>query len=280
MLSPPQSADSNSLDGSGQRAHDGLVERAFAATVGWGLFALLCLVWGVLFIPLTLLLQFFWPGARDAFGAFTHRCIGIYIRSLPFMRVVVENRGRRFDGPCILVLNHQSFLDPIVMLGLERRLSGPARGYLFRTPALGSILKLIGFFEAETGAPAPMARMRQCVEEVVARGGSALFFPEGSRSADGGIGSFGRGAFRVAVDYGLPVQPVVIEGLDRVLPPGSLLVKRSGRYPVRVSYLEPVEAPSGSGSRRDVVRALAEDVRASMAGELARLRAERGSIPN
>jgi hypothetical protein len=78
------------------------------------------------------------------------------------------------------------------------------------------------------------------------------------------------------VDHDLPIQPVVIEGLDRVLPAGHVIAQTSGRYTVRVRYLAPIEPPFGSGLRRDVVRSLTDRVRGVLVDELARLRAERG----
>jgi 1-acyl-sn-glycerol-3-phosphate acyltransferase len=91
----------------------------------------------------------------------------------------------------------------------------------------------------------------------------------------GEIGPFHRGAFRAAVDNDLPIQMVVIEGLDTVLPPGHAITPVLGRYPARIRYLEPLHPPYGSGHRRDVVRSLAEQVRNTLVDELARMRAER-----
>jgi 1-acyl-sn-glycerol-3-phosphate acyltransferase len=82
----------------------------------------------------------------------------------------------------------------------------------------------------------------------------------------------------MAVEYKLPVQPVVIEGLDRVFPPGSLIVQTRGRYLARVSYLDPIKPPYGEGLQRRVVRELAQRVRISIVEELNRLRRERESL--
>jgi 1-acyl-sn-glycerol-3-phosphate acyltransferase len=106
-----------------------------------------------------------------------------------------------------------------------------------------------------------------------------LFYPEGTRSVDGEIGEFRRGAFRAAFDHELPIQPVVIEGIEQVLPPGVWLPRSPARYPVKVCYLEPLLPPFGSGERRRVVRDTAERVRRSMVEELANLRARRNSEP-
>jgi hypothetical protein len=70
---------------------------------------------------------------------------------------------------------------------------------------------------------------------------------------------------------------VVSDGLQRVFPPGSLIVQTLGRYPVKVRYLDPIQPPYGEGSQRRVVRELAQRVRLSMVEELKRLRSERES---
>ena len=240
-------------------------------------FVLGSLLWGVLIIPLTIVLSRFWPKARDLFTDCTQAALGIFIRLLPFMKLSVDRSRRLCDGSRVLVVNHQSWLDPIVMLSLEHRLSGPARGYLFRTPIIRSVLKLGRFYLSDGGQPAPLDRMRQGAEEALDHRGTLLFYPEGTRTKTGAIGDFHLGAFRMAVEYKLPIQPVVIDGLDQVFPPGSVIVQTQGKYLVRVRYLDPVEPPYGEGPQRRVVRELAQQVRLSMIDELARLRTERGA---
>ena len=68
---------------------------------------------------------------------------------------------------------------------------------------------------------------------------------------------------------------LLLEGLDRLLPPGQLLIREPRQVSVRVRYLKPIEPPYGDGVRRDVVRALAGRVRTLLVDELERLRSER-----
>jgi 1-acyl-sn-glycerol-3-phosphate acyltransferase len=249
--------------------------RVAATLLGWFVFVAACLVWGVLTIPATLLLSGPWPGIRERFNDLTHAILRLYIRTLLFLRLRVDGEDRRLRGPRILVANHQSWLDPIVMISLQPGLSGPARRYMFRVPVVRSIIGIAGFFPSDTGEISSLDPMHHCTHTARERGGGLLFFPEGTRSRTGEIGPFHRGAFRAAVDHDLPIQPVVIDGLDRVLPPGHLIAQAPGRYPVRVRYLAPIEPPFEGGARRDVVRALADRVRSALVEELARLRAER-----
>jgi 1-acyl-sn-glycerol-3-phosphate acyltransferase len=249
--------------------------RGFGAVVGWGLFGGGCVLWAVTVVPVALLVSWLRPAAHERFVDLTCAALRLYIRVIPFMRVVVVGRERRSPSPRVVVANHQSFLDPIVMLSLEPGLSGPARRYLYRAPALGAILRLARFYEGEVGDPASLARMRAGGRDARDRGRSLLFFPEGTRSKDGEIGRFHRGAFRLAVEIGLPIQPVVIEGLDRVLPPHTLVPLKPWRYPVQVSYLPPVEPAAVGGPPRKASRVLAEEIRSAMNEEIARLRVTR-----
>jgi 1-acyl-sn-glycerol-3-phosphate acyltransferase len=257
----------------------GLLIRILITLWCYFIFIMGCIVWGGLGIPLTLLLSQFWPSLRERFNDGTQRILGAYIRRLPFIELEID-RSRRStsDRSIVLVMNHQSFLDPIVMLSLEPRLSGPVRGYMFRVPIVRSVLKLGRFFLSDSGEPAPLERMRAGVQEALDRRGTLLFYPEGSRTRTGEIEAFHHGAFRMAVEYRLPIQPVVTDGLHRVLPPGSLILQTLGRHPVQVRYLDPIEPPYGEGLQRRVVRDLSQRVRLSMVEELKTLRRERGAV--
>jgi 1-acyl-sn-glycerol-3-phosphate acyltransferase len=251
------------------------IRRIGGTLLGWLGWLGLTLVWGLLVIPLTLLLKPLWPGARVRFASLTQRALRAYVERLPFARLSVEGEEKRLRGPRILVVNHQSRLDSPVLLSIEPRIFGPVRGYMLRVPIVGAAIRLLGFFDADASLAETLDAMHRAAEQVRAQGGGLLFYPEGTRSKTGEIGPFRRGAFRLAVDHELPIQPVVIEGLDVVFPPGYVISPVHGRPRVRIRYLEPVHPPYGSGPRRDVVRALAEWVRSGMVDELARLRAER-----
>jgi 1-acyl-sn-glycerol-3-phosphate acyltransferase len=251
------------------------LSRIGGTVVGWLWFGGLVLVWGALVIPATLLLAPVWPGVRDRFARLTTRTLGRFVRGLPFLRFRVEGSAERLLGPRIFVVNHQSRLDSPLMIAIEPRLAGPVRGYMLRVPVVGTVIRLLGFFDADAGEVESFEAMNRAAQRARARGEVLLFYPEGTRSKDGEIGPFRRGAFRAAVDHHLPIQPVVIEGIEAVFPPGHAIAQSGASHVVRVRFLEPLHPPYGEGPRRDVVRALAERVRQTMVEELARLRSER-----
>jgi len=108
-----------------------LVIRALVTSWCYFFFVSGALLWGVLGIPLALVLSRFWPGVRDRFHDGTQLLLTTFIRLVPFVKLDVDGNRELSDRSRVLVVNHQSFLDPVVMLSIEPRLSGPARGYMF-----------------------------------------------------------------------------------------------------------------------------------------------------
>jgi 1-acyl-sn-glycerol-3-phosphate acyltransferase len=251
--------------------------RYFATFQGWLWFASITLFFGVVWIPLALVLAPVWSGAGEWFADRTHRALALYGRTCLYMKIGVEGEELRATGTRILVANHQSWLDPLVLMGLEPRLAGPVRRYMLSVPIFGTVARLAGFFQSDVGELPSLDEVARCVATARARGGSLLFFPEGTRSKDGALGPFHRGAFRTAFDHGLAIQPIAIDGLDRVLPRQGPIVQTYGRALVRVRYLAPIEPPFEVPGvpRRDVVRALAARAREAIAEELEQMRKSR-----
>lgn len=249
--------------------------RALSTVWCWSIFALGAIVWTIVVFPPVALIARFRPGIRARVTDAMQAAVRVYVRLLPFIRVEIDDAERSSVATKVLVVNHQSFLDPLILLAAERRIRGPARGYLLRTPFLRTYLEFAGFYVSDRGRPAPLDDMRRAAEEAISCGGSLLFYPEGTRSKTGEVDRFGGGAFRVADDFGLVVQPVVVEGLDRAYPSGSLLVRTRWRFAVQVRYLPPIAPPFGTGPQRAVVRSLADRVRGQMVAELQTMRSER-----
>lgn len=139
--------------------------------------------------------------------------------------------------PCVVVLNHQSFLD-IYMLAAQKSpnmvqivRAWPFRQLFFFAP----FMYLAQYVDAES-APREDFVERCC--ELLRQGANILCFPEGTRSRSGELQEFYSGAFRVAVAAGVPVLPMVLHNTGEVCPPGSLAVRPRE---IRISLLEPIE---------------------------------------
>jgi len=125
----------------------------------------------------------------------------------------------------VVVSNHLSMFDiPLLFYGLPLHGRFLSKKEVFKIPLVGRAMRTIGIIEIDRASG---QSSRQAIIEGVKiaaeRGYSLIVFPEGTRSRDGNLLPFKKGAFRIAIDSGLPILPVVIEGTDRVSKPGSKL---------------------------------------------------------
>jgi 1-acyl-sn-glycerol-3-phosphate acyltransferase len=138
--------------------------------------------------------------------------------------------------PCVFIANHQSIVDVWVMLTVvPPNTRFVAKRELFRIPLFGWALAATGCIAIDRANRAMAIRSLRLAGERIRAGRSVVLFPEGSRSRDGRLAPFKKGAFHLALQAGVPLVPVAITGSFKVLPPGSLRVM-SG--PVEV-YIEP-----------------------------------------
>jgi len=123
-------------------------------------------------------------------------------------------------GGVLIVSNHQSYLDPILLsLGVERSASFMARRTLFRNPVFGRLISAVNAFPVTRGG-LDIAAMREAVRRL--RNGDCLVvFPEGTRTPDGKIAPLRWGILAIVERANAPIVPAVIEGAFEVWPRGS-----------------------------------------------------------
>lgn len=168
------------------------------------------------------------------------------------------------DQPYLFAQNHTNLLDHVALYPATPHFKqGLELEKHFRIPVYGWFMKARGTIPVRGGrdgqTPAIMERMRS----EVARGHSILAFPEGHRTLDGRVGPFRKGVFFIARDLGLPIAPVSVTGMYRVLRKGSWLIRPG--YDVTVY----VDAPIPTAGLTDAeIPALAERVREVIAGRV------------
>ena len=176
----------------------------------------------------------------------------------PFLGVGSVGHGRIEPGRGgLLLANHQSFLDPIVLgLPLDRSVTFVARDSLFRVPLFGRYLRAMKTLPISRDAPAT-AVMRAALG-AMGCGELVGLFPEGTRTRDGSLGELKPGFVTLARRGGVPVYPVGIAGTFEALPRSRRLpVPSPGR--VRVVFGEPlspgqVRAADGTAAVVELVR--------------------------
>lgn len=189
---------------------------------------------------------------------------------MPAWPVTIEGREKiKEDKTRIFVSNHQSQLDILVLFRLYVHYKWVSKSEIFRLPLIGWNMVLNRYIKLRRGDRKSIAAMMADATKKLKEGSSIFMFPEGSRSPDGSLKPFKAGAFILAKELGLPIQPVVIEGTRFALPKYS--IDYHGRHPIRVRVLD--EIPYGSFADMSVEQ-IADEVWHRLNRELARLKQE------
>ncbi len=151
---------------------------------------------------------------------------------------VTGSENLNVDEPAIYVSNHQSNFDiPLLYAGLPMQFRWMAKQELFRIPLFGTAMKYSGYIPIdrssrtrEIGSPAAAAKR-------IRHGISVIIFPEGTRSADGTLQPFKKGALLLAAKAGVPIVPMAIHGSHQVQPKGSLRINPT---PVQLTIMPPI----------------------------------------
>jgi 1-acyl-sn-glycerol-3-phosphate acyltransferase len=142
--------------------------------------------------------------------------------------VWVRTRGREHlnqSQSYIIVANHQSQYDIVVLygwLGIDFR--WVMKKELRKVPGLGIACEKIGHIFIDRSNTKKALESLEAAKQTIVRGVSVIFFPEGTRSKTGRLGTFKLGAFKMAKDLGLPILPVTISGTRELLKTKSLLI--------------------------------------------------------
>jgi 1-acyl-sn-glycerol-3-phosphate acyltransferase len=152
------------------------------------------------------------------------RAVARLFLRLAGMRLAVKGLDLLPDARCVLVANHASYLDGVVLTAaLPPRFGFVIKREMAEVPLAGLLLQRIGAefverFDRNKGA----ADTRRVLRKAAA-GQSLVFFPEGTFSREPGLLKFHTGAFLTAARTGCPVVPAAVQGTRQALPPGQLL---------------------------------------------------------
>lgn len=223
----------------------------------WCFFAASCVVLFLVALAIFVATLPFDPNGR-AVHLFSCFWAQVYFYVNPFWRMRVEGRDRiPWRGAAVLVANHQSLGDILVLYGLYRPFKWVSKRSVFRVPFMGWNMRLNRYVEVIRGDRASVTRMMAACERWIDRGVPVLFFPEGTRSPDGEVQAFKDGAFTLAAAKGCPVIPIVVTGTAAALPKRGIVLR--GRVDSTVRVLDPVDPHRFGGDAaalRDHVRGL------------------------
>ena len=202
----------------------------------------------------------------DRSGRFGHKCARAWsylILKTTGVRIDVRGLDRLPRGTSyVFASNHQSIYDiPVLFWTLAFELRILAKASLGAFPFLGWHLARTGHVLVDRKNPG--ADLFRQVRRLMASGYSLFVFPEGTRSLDGSLARFRAGTFMMAIEAGLPVVPVAIDGTRHVMPKGRLMTCPGH---VTVTVLDPIPT---AGRTPDEARVFARQVQDAVAGALA-----------
>ncbi|PID73607.1 MAG: 1-acyl-sn-glycerol-3-phosphate acyltransferase [Desulfobacterales bacterium] len=180
--------------------------------------------------------------ARDRAAAFQSLNHWFYRGFFALIRLITP--GIRFDIPeevrrirgSVIVCNHLSFLDPILLISLFSRHSTIVKAGLFRLPVFHHVVQTAGYLPSGTtgGLEPVMIRQMERLADLFAAGGNFFVFPEGTRSRDGRLNPFHKGAFKIARRAGRPLDILVIRNTGKFYPPGGCVFRTCRDITIRL----------------------------------------------
>ena len=141
---------------------------------------------------------------------------------IPRLKWRIDAKVRAIRG-AVIVCNHISYLDSILLISLYERHTTIVKNRLFKIPIFKTMLKLSGYLPASGGRGfsdlmiTQMDKLKACL----AAGGNLIVFPEGTRRRNGVGGDIHPGAFKIARLTNAPLKVVTIENSDRLFTPGK-----------------------------------------------------------
>jgi 1-acyl-sn-glycerol-3-phosphate acyltransferase len=193
----------------------------------------------------------YWAGIKGVM--FFVRAVGVKVR--------VEGLERIPEGVCLFVANHTSAADaPAVVGAIPRRIAVLLKESLFKWPIVGQAFRSAHFIPVNRSARDSAIASVEKATEAMKAGQSFLIYPEGTRSPDGRLQEFKKGAVVMAIKAGVPIVPMICSGAHRVMEKRSLVIHPGE---IVVEFLPPVDASKYSLEERDALNDVVHDAMAA-----------------
>ncbi len=212
--------------------------RMLGSLLFWGFM----LVSSILLFPISLLLWLVtvaFDDRRWVLHRFTSIWASLYTWLNPAWRVRIVGRERLYKGgPTVMVANHRSLVDILVLFRLQTHFRWVSKLENFRVPFVGWNMTLCDYIPLRRGDGTSIKAMMRHCDRAIRDGSSILMFPEGTRSSTDRMRSWKPGAFQIAERNGVPIQPIVLRGTAEALPKRGFILQ--GRHAISIEILDPI----------------------------------------
>jgi 1-acyl-sn-glycerol-3-phosphate acyltransferase len=191
--------------------------------------ALTVFVAGSLFLTLASYILFLLPVRKKAKQAFFHYLLYgfgfLQLYVMPNEKKVRQNPSREtFEKPAMIIANHQSVIDIMQALTWHPKIIMVTKAWVSRSPLFGKIARFAGFVDITKGYEPAVAHIRQYMDD----GYSVVIFPEGTRSPDGKLQRFHKGAFYLAEALKADIVPALLYGHGQAMSKNDSLYLKDG----------------------------------------------------
>ena len=182
----------------------------------------------IIFSPFYLAACLFSGNRENSFQRLNHH---FYKGFFFLIRTFIPGQKWRISGEIgsirssVIVCNHQSYLDPLLVISLFKQHKTIVKSTFFKVPIFGWILKQSGYFPSTSEGKLSelMIERMDAMDDYLASGGNLFIFPEGTRSRDGTIGRLNKGAFKIARLCQTPIKVLYIRNTNKLFTPGKFL---------------------------------------------------------
>lgn len=147
--------------------------------------------------------------------------------------------------PKIIIANHESFLDILIMLGMSPKNILLTNDWVYNSPFFGKVVQYAGFYPVSRGFEEALPHLKKKIDE----GYNICVFPEGTRSKEPVLSRFHKGAFYIAQNLKLDIVPIILHGYGHIMSKGDDFLLKKGR--VHFETLETIEFDDTSWGTTD-----------------------------
>jgi 1-acyl-sn-glycerol-3-phosphate acyltransferase len=233
--------------------------------VSYAYWALICLTCPLFFVGALVVFVVTWPFDRRRVLLHLYSCAWayFYVSINPMWKVEITGREHLpWRGRAVLVANHASLIDILVLFGLYRPYKWVSKAENFRLPFVGWNMRLNGYVPLVRGDRDSVVKMLATCSRLLKQRNPVLFFPEGTRTKDGQLQPFKDGAFELAIEHGAPIIPIAVHGTGNALPKHGVVLREHVKGHVEVlPPLHPEDFDGVSGLREAARDRIAEALR-------------------